>query len=350
MALTVLNVAYPLAPVGPDSVGGAEQVTWQLDEALQRSGHRSILIACEGSRSSGIHVAVPRVSGSLTQAKIRDAQRRHRDAIALALARWPVDLIHLHGIDFHTYLPPNGPPALVTLHLPLDWYPQEAFSVHRMKTWFNCVSRSQHESSPPTASMLPPIENGVADHFFTTPGVKRNFALMLARVCPEKGVHVAIEASKHAGMPLLIAGEVFPYPAHQQYFETVIKPGLDRWRRFVGPVGLARKRRLLAMARCVLVPSLASETSSLVAREALASGTPVIAFARGALTETIESGRTGFLVDDEAEMATAIGRISEISPETCRQSARQRLSHQRMTQSYLSVYQTLSRAPEAGAA
>jgi glycosyltransferase involved in cell wall biosynthesis len=173
---------------------------------------------------------------------------------------------------------------------------------------------------------------------------------MLARVCPEKGVHVAIEASKHAGMPLLIAGEVFPYPAHQQYFETVIKPGLDRWRRFVGPVGLARKRRLLAMARCVLVPSLASETSSLVAREALASGTPVIAFARGALTETIESGRTGFLVDDEAEMATAIGRISEISPETCRQSARQRLSHQRMTQSYLSVYQTLSRTPAAGAA
>jgi len=128
----------------------------------------------------------------------------------------------------------------------------------------------------------------------------------------------------------------------------VIRPRLDRCRRFIGPVGLARKRRLLAMARCVLVPSLASETSSLVAREALASGTPVIAFARGALTETIESGRNGFLVQDEAEMATAIGRISEINPEACRRTARQRLSLQRMTQSYLSAYQTLSRAPAAG--
>jgi glycosyltransferase involved in cell wall biosynthesis len=98
------------------------------------------------------------------------------------------------------------------------------------------------------------------------------------------------------------------------------------------------------MARCVLVPSLASETSSLVAREALASGTPVIGFARGALREIIESGRTGFLVADKAEMARAIRRISEISPDTCRRSARQRLSHERMTQSYLSVYQTLSRS------
>jgi glycosyltransferase involved in cell wall biosynthesis len=350
MALRVLNVAYPFAPVGPDAVGGAEQVLSQLDEALGRSGHRSILIACEGSRSAGFHVPVPRVSGDLQQPEIEAAQRRHLDAITVALARWPIDVVHLHGVDFHAYLPQDGPPVLVTLHLPIECYPTDAFTPHRPNVWFNCVSRSQHATSPPNVQMLPAIENGIADHFFAVAGTKRNFALMLARICPEKGVHFAIEAAKRAGIPLIVGGEVFPYLAHRRYFERMVEPALDRQRRFVGPVGLSRKRRLLAMARCVLVPSLASETSSLVAREALACGTPVIAFARGALVETIEDGQTGFLVQDEIQMAQAITRVSELDSEVCRRSARQRFSFEKMTQSYLSIYRMLSRITVSGAA
>ena len=83
-------------------------------------------------------------------------------------------------------------------------------------------------------------------------------------------------------------------------------PRLDRRRRFLGPLGFARKRRLLAAARCLLVPSLARETASLVAMEALACGTPVIAFPNGALAEVVEDGRTGFLVENTREMAAAI--------------------------------------------
>ncbi|WP_225677736.1 glycosyltransferase [Bradyrhizobium hereditatis] len=198
--------------------------------------------------------------------------------------------------------------------------------------------------------MLAPIENGVADYFFGASAAKRNFALMLARICPEKGVHLAIDAAKRAAMPLIICGEVFPYATHRQYFETTVKPALDQLRRFIGPVGLARKRRLLAMARCVLIPSLAPETSSLVAREALACGTPVIASARGALAETIEHGRTGFLVRDEVEMAKAMMDASALDGEVCRCSARQRYSLGRTNKSYLSVYETLSRMAISGAA
>ncbi|MEK9282844.1 glycosyltransferase family 4 protein [Bradyrhizobium sp. ISRA442] len=350
MVLTVLNVAYPFAPVGPDSVGGAEQVIHQLDEALVHSGHRSILVACAGSRSAGTHVCVRRASESLHQIEIEAAQRRHRQAIALALTRWPIDVVHLHGIDFHTYLPRDGPPALVTLHLPVDWYPGEALTPRRSNVWFNSVSRYQHVTSASKPHMLAPIENGIADHFFEADGAKRKFALMLARICPEKGVHLAIEAAKRANIALIIGGEVFPYAAHQRYFETQVEPALDRWRRFIGPVDLARKRRLLAMARCVLIPSLASETSSLVAREALACGTPVIAFDRGALAEIIENGRTGFLVGDESQMAQAIERASELDSGACRRSARERFSLERMTESYLSVYQKLSRVTIPGVA
>jgi glycosyltransferase involved in cell wall biosynthesis len=172
---------------------------------------------------------------------------------------------------------------------------------------------------------------------------------MLARICPEKGVHLAIEAAKRAGVPLLIAGETFPYGEHQRYFREEVEPRLDRWRRFIGPVGMRRKRRLLAAARCVLVPSLVPETSSLVAREALASGTPVIAFARGALTETVEHGRTGFLVHDHVTMADAIQRTMEIDPEQCRAVARARFSLDGMIRQYFALYEAFAGGRQARA-
>src|SRR5207302_6756652 len=129
---------------------------------------------------------------------------------------------------------------------------------------------------------------------------------------------------------------------HQQYFHQSILPHLDGLHRFLGPVGLRRKRRLLGGARCLLAPSLAPETSSLVAMEALASGTPVIAFPAGALADIVEHGRTGFLVEDERQMAEAIHRAGTLDPEVCRESARTRFALTRMTERYLTLYQELA--------
>jgi glycosyltransferase involved in cell wall biosynthesis len=342
MALTVLNVAYPLAPVGRAAVGGAEQVLTELDAGLDRAGQHSIVVACEGSRVAGTLVSVPRASGPIDDREIEAARIRHRRAIVAALERWPIDVVHLHGVDFDAYLPPPGVPVLATLHLPVDWYSPNALSPQRPDTWLNCVSRSQHAACPKGPHLLAPIENGVDVDLFSIRHAKRSFALMLSRICPEKGVHLAVAASRSAVVPLLIAGEVFPYGAHQRYFKEQVQPNLDRWRRFIGPVGLLRKRRLLSAARCVLLPSLVDETSSLVAREALASGTPVVAFARGALVETIDHGVTGFLVHDDVQMAKAIARTSEINPEACRGVARARFSLDRMIKRYIALYEALA--------
>ena len=176
---------------------------------------------------------------------------------------------------------------------------------------------------------------------------KCRFALTLARVCPEKGLHLALDAARAADAPMLLAGGVFPYPAHQNYFRAEILPRLDRRRRWLGPVGFIRKRRLLAAARCLLVPSLVAETSSLVAMEAAACGTPVIAFARGALPDVVEDGRTGFLVDDVDGMAEAIRRVHLIDPAVCRETARCRFSNERMAAAYIDRYHTLARVAAA---
>jgi glycosyltransferase involved in cell wall biosynthesis len=345
--LTVLSVAFPFAPVRLDAVGGAEQVLAQLDAALVRAGHRSIVVACAGSTPAGTLVAIPRVRETITDAVRRSVHAAQRRAIERALRHWPVDVVHMHGIDFHAYLPPPGPPALVTLHLPPEWYAPEALQPERPDTFLHCVSASQRARCPNGARLLPDVPNGVA---LEAPGAryaKRRFAMALGRICYEKGFHIALDAARNAGVPLLLAGQTFRYEAHETYFAREIAPRLDRSRRFIGPIGPVRKRRLLSAARCLLVPSLAPETSSLVAMEALACGTPVIAFPAGALPEIVEHGRTGFIVQSETEMAEAIHAATRIDPEVCRAAARERFALERTVERYFGLYQKLAECRRA---
>ncbi|HET9729196.1 MAG TPA: glycosyltransferase family 4 protein [Acidimicrobiia bacterium] len=340
--LTVLQVAYALGTVSADAVGGAEQVLAMLDRALVAAGHRSVVVACEGSRVAGSLRATPRSTGLLTPAARTAAYAAHRREIAGAMAASPVDVVHFHGLDFAEYLPPPGVPVLATLHLPPSWYPSTVFTLDRPNTYLHCVSEAQRRACPTSPLLLPTIPNGVDVDRLRRSWRKRGFVAAVGRICPEKGFHFAIDAARHARVPLRLAGRVFPYESHQEYFAREIVPRLDRDRRFVGVVGFRAKRRLMGRARCVLVPSLAPETSSLVAMESLACGTPVVAFPNGALAEIIQPGKTGFLVSDAREMADAIHECAKLDPETCRETARERFSAELMVRSYLNLYAGLA--------
>ena len=342
MSFTVLHVAYALARVTGDSAGGAEQVLGWLDEALVRANLRSIVIAREGSCVAGELIPVAHVDGSLEDWHTwHRAHEQHRAAIARALNDSDVDLVHMHGLNFDQYLPRNPDvPVLVTLHLPPAWYAPGKLQPTRPRTFFNCVSASQRQACPPGVSIIATIENGVPVERFTPARKKRNFALALGRLCPEKGFHLALDAARRARIPLVLGGEIFPARVHCDYFNESIAPRLSRMRRFIGPLRGARKARLLSSARCLLVPSLAPETSSLVAMESLASGTPVIAFRAGALADIVEHGRTGFLVQNEREMAEAIAAASTLDPGMCRAAAEARFSVQRMADEYFALYRS----------
>ncbi len=167
----------------------------------------------------------------------------------------------------------------------------------------------------------------------------------LGRICPEKGFHIALDAAARAHVPLLVAGEVYPYEAHQRYFREEFLPRLNGSQsRFLGAAGFERKRRLLTAARCLLAPSQVPETSSLVAMEALACGTPVIAYPAGALRDIVEHGRTGFLVSSEAEMAEAIEAAGALDPAVCRRAACERFPAARTIREYLNLYERLAGA------
>jgi glycosyltransferase involved in cell wall biosynthesis len=340
--LAVLTVAFPLAPVRPDTAGGAEQVAGMIDAALMDRGHRSIVLAAEGSITHGLLVTAGRVEGVINDGARALAYARYRTAIETILDRFPVDVIHMHGHDFADYLPRAGVPVLVTLHLPLEMYSPDPLAVQQPGTFFQCVSEFQRKAWPQDPRMLPVIPNGVELGPPPTVGNPRSGAVALGRICPEKGFDIALRAAKRAGVRCTLAGAVFAYEAHQRYYDSEIVPLLDGERRFIGLTDPNRKRRLLSSAQCLLAPSMVRETSSLVAMEALACGTPVIAFPNGALPEIVEHGRTGFLVRDEAEMADAILRAGEIDPAECRKAAEERFSFQRTADGYMDVYQTLA--------
>jgi CelD/BcsL family acetyltransferase involved in cellulose biosynthesis len=346
MGLTVLSVAYPLAPVSVDTVGGAEQVLAHIDRSLVRRGHRSLVVGCEESRVSGELLRTPRFIGRIDGETRRAAHACTRAAIDAALRRYRVDVLHMHGIDFHEYLPDSPVPVLATLHLPPEWYPPSVFEHTPPHTYLQCVSQSQQSRCPHTPALIDPIENGVDLDVYRPRYRKFNYVLVLGRICLEKGIHDAIDAARRAGVPLLIAGRVYPYPDHETYFNERVEPCIDGINvRYAGPVGLARKRRLIAGARAVLIPSAAFETSSLVAMEAAACGTPVVAFASGALEEIVLDGETGFMVRDAGAMAEAIGESPSIAPRRCRDYAESHFDLRKTVDAYVRTYQAITRVP-----
>lgn len=346
MPLTVLSVAFGSAPVGPSAVGGAEQILTELDAALVAAGHTSLVMACQGSSSTGTLFPTPLLGSDLYDADSRRWCARQRQAcLDRILSLYDVDLVHMHGMDFYEYKLPREIPVLVTLHLPVSWYPGEIWSRYSGPVQFQCVSERQRRSCPPALRDCPVILNGVALPAFIES--KSDFAIAIGRICPEKNQHEALEAGSLAGVRVLLGGQVFPYQDHRAYFYEQIVPllgnhGLAIQHEFLGPLPSLRKLQLLGEAKCLLHPTLAPETSSLVTMEALAAGTPVIAYPSGALPEIVDDGVTGFLVHNVEEMAAAIHRAREIRPEDCRAAARQRFSRERMIQEYFQLYSAMT--------
>ena len=314
-----------------------------MDRALTAAGHRSRVIACEGSQVAGELLATPRVDGDIDDAARAAVHAGVRAAVAEAVEGGGVDVVHMHGLDFDRYGPPSGPPSVVTLHLPLAWYAPKALRP-RAGVWLTPVSHDQARRAASDLRLAAPIPNGVDVDAYRPDGSggAGGYALVLGRVAPEKGFHTALEAARLAGISCRAAGALFPYAAHPRDFEAAVAPRRDARRTGVGPVEGEAKRRLLAGARCLLAPSTAPETSSLVAMEALASGVPVVALRAGALPDIVEHGVTGFVVDTVEEMADAIGRIGELDRAACRRAACERFPLRRTTDAYLDLYGRLA--------
>jgi glycosyltransferase involved in cell wall biosynthesis len=155
-------------------------------------------------------------------------------------------------------------------------------------------------------------------------------------LAPEKGADLAIETAKRSGMPLKLAGEV--QPQHRSYFEDVIEPALGGRIELLGKLGRSEVVELLQGAIGLLMPLRWDEPFGLVVTEAMACGTAVVAWRRGAMPELVADGVTGFLVDDVESAVTAVGRLHEIAPQASRQRVEEHFSRRAMAQGYEMAY------------
>lgn len=339
---TILSVAFPFARVSENTAGGAEQILKVLDKAIAGSGNRSVVLARRGSAVIGELIECDSESGMIDDLFKTEIYKKYRLMITNIIREKKVDLIHFHGLDFVEYFPSGRFPSLVTLHLPVEWYKDESFSIRR-GIHYNCVSHFQYNKCKrKIKGPVSVIENGVSIPEKIPCRKAGSYTLSMGRICPEKGFHLAIEASRKADIPFVLAGRVYPYEEHIKYFQEKIQPAIDRKECvFVGEVGSVEKERLFSRAYCLLLPSLVEETSSLVAMEAMASGVPVIAFKAGALSEIIRQGGNGYLVEDENEMAEAISKVEKIDPERCYSIASDNYSLTRMISQYLQLYEKI---------
>lgn len=338
---TILSVAFPFARVSEKTAGGAEQILKVLDKAVIMSGNQSVVLAQKGSSVNGELIEFDSECGMIDELNKKEIYKKYRSMLTDIIREKKIDLIHFHGLDFDEYFPSGQFSSLVTLHLPVEWYKDKCFSISGIH--FNCVSSFQFNSwEKRIIGRVSVIENGVNIPEKGPCRKAGTYTLSMGRICPEKGFHLAIEASKRANKPFVLAGRVYPYKDHIDYFQKKILPAINSNEcLFMGEAGTEEKEWLFNHAHCLLVPSLVDETSSLVAMEAMANGVPVIAFKAGALNEIIKNGENGYLVSDEKEMAETILEIEKIDPERCHNIACENYSLTRMTSQYLQLYEEI---------
>jgi glycosyltransferase involved in cell wall biosynthesis len=345
--MRILYIAYPLLTVSEASAGGAEQVLWTLEREMSRRGVGTTVAASAGSRVAGelFVTGDPCSQPDDFERRNHEHQTRVLELVGLrARSGAAFDLVHDMSGSFWPRAAEIDAPLLATLHLPRNFYPPHLFERVPANVAFNCVSHTQAGTFADLCALAGVASNGIPlDRF--APGVgaapeKRTGLLWLGRVCEEKAPHLALEIARRAGLPVTLAGQVYPFSYHQMYFKNEVVPRLERMRSatFLPSPSWKKKFQLLRRTQALLITSQAEETSSLVAMEAAASGAPVIACARGALKEIVQDGVTGFLGEGVEDVLHALRRLGEIDPAACVRHAREHFSSTTMAENYAALY------------
>ena len=319
--LRIAMLAPPWISVPAPGYGGVESVVSTLTEALVRRGNAVTLFCAPGSVSGATVVALldethpGEIERSLFEV---DHVGRAFDVIDAAADGDRFDVVHDHcGFTGVAMAHRISTPLVHTLHGPFTPDTAAFYAYHGPKATLVGISRAQLSSAPPGLGPIAAIPNPIDLRAWPLQERKGDYLLWVGRMTPEKGPQRAIAAARAVDVPLVLAGVI--QPGQQAFFDREIAPHIDDHRvRFVGEVGGSAKRSLFARARGLLMPIRWDEPFGMVMVEALACGTPVIAFAEGAARELVVEGRTGFLVKDERAMAAAVGQLPRIAARDCR--------------------------------
>jgi glycosyltransferase involved in cell wall biosynthesis len=340
--LRIAMLAPPWIAVPPPGYGGVEHVVALLADELTRRGHLVTLLAAPGSRSvAHVRALLPDTHPDRIGASVFEADHVARAFAAIDHARedgLAFDVIHDHsGFTALAMADRIYAPMVHTIHGPFIAETSEFYSANAHRATTVAISEGQRKQAPPAVRESAVIPNPIGVGDWPLRRSKDRYLLWIGRMAKEKGPHRAIEIARRSGRQLLMAGPV--QPGQESFFESEIAPHLDdRGVRYLGEVGGQARTELFARASALLMPIRWQEPFGMVMVEALACGTPVIAYSEGAANEVVLHGENGFLVSDEAEATRAVGELHRIDPARCRSSVASRYAPASIAASYERVY------------
>ena len=338
--MRIAQVAPLYESTPPALYGGTERVVSYLTEELVREGNDVTLFASGDSRTAANLVA-PCPRALRLDPDCQDSLAYHMIMLEEVFRRsHDFDIVHFH-IDY-LHFPVSRRtrvPNLTTLHGRLDL--PEHGAVYRQFPDMPLVSISNSQRKPlPMASWLATVYHGLPDDLYRFERTPGKYLAFIGRISPEKGLDRAIEAAIRAGMPIRIAAKIDK--VDRAYFEAIIKPMLSHpLVEYIGEIGECEKQEFLGGAFALMFLIDWPEPFGLAMIEALACGTPVIAFRRGSVPEIIDPGVTGFIVNGVDEAARAVPEVAKLNREDCRSAVEQRFSSSRMANDYLRQYAAL---------
>jgi glycosyltransferase involved in cell wall biosynthesis len=337
----IAQIAPLTEAIPPKLYGGTERVVSWLTEELISLGHDVTLYASGDSitaaRLEAIWPRALRLDGA-----VRDPNALHMVMLERVYQRaGDFDFLHFH-LDYYPFslFSRQATPFLTTLHGRLDL--PEHQPVFDTFSSIPVVSISNAQRRPlPQANWVRTVHHGLPEKLLMPKPVKPSYFAFLGRIAPEKGVDRAIRIAQHCGMKLKIAAKVDR--VDREYFDEQIAPMIKASNsEYIGEISDKEKSEFLSGAVALLVPIDWPEPFGLVMIEAMACGTPVIAYNRGSVPEIIDEGLTGFVVEDENGAIGAVDRLEQLSREKIRKQFEKRFTARRMAQDYLAVYRRLA--------
>ena len=338
--MRIAQVAPLYESVPPKYYGGTERVVSYLTEELVRQGHEVTLFASGDSETNAR--LVPACRRSLRLDKCYQGQMAHHFVMLERVFQraGEFDIIHFHVDYLHFPLSRREPVTHVTtLHGRLDIPDLVPLYQEFREMPVISISNSQREPLP-WANWQATVYHGLPRDIYRFHPEPGSYLAFLGRISPEKRVDRAIEIAKQVGMPLKIAAKVDQ--VDKNYFESVISPLLrDSPVEFVGEIGDVEKDEFLGNAYALLFPIDWPEPFGLVMIEAMACGTPVVAYRGGAVPELVEPGQTGFIVENLEDAVAAVRRVAELSRKQCREAFEKRFTATRMAHDYVQQFERL---------
>jgi glycosyltransferase involved in cell wall biosynthesis len=339
--MRIAQIAPLHEAVPPKLYGGTERVVSFLTEELVAQGHDVTLFASGDSVTSAkLEPIWPRALR--LDPAIRDPIAPHMLLMEAARRKAAeFDVLHFH-MDYWPFslFGRQRTPFVTTMHGRLDL--AELQPVFNTFPHVPIVSISDAQRRPlPQARYVATVHHGLPENLLTPLPAKQEYLAFLGRIAPEKGPDRAIRIARACGIPLKIAAKVDR--VDQVYFDTVIKPMLaEGGVEMIGEINDAQKPEFLSGAVGLLMPIDWPEPFGLVMIEAMACGTPVIAFNYGSVPEIVEQGVTGFIVNDEAGAIASVKRLGSLSRDRVRREFETRFTARRMAEDYLNIYRSLA--------